>query len=334
MNMNTIFQKAGTDVLRITAVLLTVVLAVSLSACSKQSAATTYKIGINQFMQHPLLDATAQGVEDVLKESGITIAHGDTIEVKNANGDQNVATQINQQFVNEKVSVIVALGTPSAQSAIKATTKIPVVFGAITDPVKSGLATSIQKPGGNKTGTSDRWPYEQQVGLIKQIVPTAKKVGIILNPSESNTEASMSYIRPALTGAGLESVEVPVANTSEVMGAAKSLVGRVDVFFVPGDNTLISAFSTLVKVARQNKIPIIGGSADLVKAGSIATYAGDYYQIGRTTGAIVVKILKQRVSPGSIPVAIAESSTLTVNQQAAKDEGATIPADLLAKATK
>jgi len=294
----------------------------------------TYTIGVNQFMQHPLLDQVAKGLKDELTDAGISTRHGDTITLKNANGEESVAVQINKQFVDQKVDLIVALGTPSAQSACKTTTTIPIVFGAITDPVKAGIADSLQQPGGNKTGTSDRWPFEQQVALIKQIVPNAKRVGIVLNPAESNTEASMSYIRPALKQNGLQAVEVPVANTSEVYAAAKSLVGRCDVLLIPGDNTVIAAIDTLVKVARENKIPLLGGTEDLVKKGSIATYASDYYQIGRTTGKIVIQILKEGKQPGTIPVAVAEESVLVVNEKAAAQQGARIPQELLAKAKK
>jgi len=305
-----------------------------LGGCQDKKQTGAFKIGINQFMQHPLLDQTEKGLLDELTAAGISHDKGSVITLKNANGDESIAVQINKQFSDDKVDVIVALGTPSAQSAIKTTSTIPVVFGAITDPVKAGIAVTLAQPGGNKTGTSDRWPFEKQVALIKKIVPSAVKVGIILNPAESNTEASMSYIRPALQKEGLVSVEVPVANTSEVYGAAKSLVGRCDVFLVPGDNTVISAFDTLVKVSREAKIPIIGGSDDLVIKGSLATYAGDYYQVGRATGKIVVQILKEKKNPGTIPVAVAEKAKLVVNEKEAAGLGIKLPVDLLEEAKK
>jgi len=165
-----------------------------------------YKIGINQYMQHPVADEVAKGILDELRDQGITDENGSRVVVKNANGDQAVAMQINKQFVSDKMDVIIPIATPSAQSACKETTTIPIVFGAITDPVKAGIAESMEHPGGNKTGTSNRWPFEKQIGLIKQIVPKATRVGIILNPSEGNTEAAMSYIRPALQKAGLKGV--------------------------------------------------------------------------------------------------------------------------------
>jgi putative ABC transport system substrate-binding protein len=321
--------------LPIAAIVASAVLLCLLTGCAgPKPQGRTFTIGVDQFMQHPLLDQVAKGLTDELAGVGISQQHGDKITLKNANGDASVAVQINKQFVDQRVDLLVALGTSAAQSACKLTRTIPIVFGAITDPVQAGIAQSIAKPGGNKTGTSDRWPFEQQVALIKQIVPGAKRVGIVLNPAESNTQASMSYVRPALKKEGLQAVEVPVANTSEVYGAANSLVGRCDVLLVPGDNTVIAAIDTLVKVARDNKLPLIGGTDDLVKKGSIATYASNYYQIGRTTGRIVAEILKDGKQPGSIPVAVAEQSALVVNAKAAAQQGVKIPASLLAKAKK
>jgi putative ABC transport system substrate-binding protein len=291
-------------------------------------------IGINQFMQHPLLDDVYKGIADELKESGLTSEKGYVIDLKNANGDQNVAVQINKQFVSQKVGVIVPLGTPSAQSACKETKTIPIVFGAITDPVASGLADSIEKPGGNKTGTTDRWPYEKQVALIREILPKAKKVGIILNPGESNTMASMQFIRDALTKHNFEAIEVPVSNTNEVYGAAKSLVKRCDTILIPADNTLTAAFNSVVKIANENRIPLFAGDMPSVEKGAIATYGVNYYKIGRSTGKLVVQILKNKENPGSIPVVVESESDLVINLIAAKKQNVTISEDLIKKAVK
>lgn len=315
-----------------------VVLALSflmiIGGCQNKNTDTKVVIGINQFIQHPLLDDVAKGVKDQLKESGFTTESGTTILEKNANGDQNTATQINKQFVDQKVNVIVPLGTPAAQSAVKLTNSIPIVFGAITDPVKAGIAESMSKPGGNKTGTSDLWPYEKQVALIKELVPSAKRIGMILNPGESNTEASMVPINAALKKFNFEKVEVSVSSTSEVYGAAQSLVGRCDVILIPADNTVVSAFDAVVKVANEKHIPLFAGNIPCVESGAIATYGVNYYKIGRKTGELVVKILKEKSSPGTIPVAIDSDTDLVINLKAAKAQNVTIPDAYIKAAAK
>jgi putative ABC transport system substrate-binding protein len=148
-------------------------------------------IGVNQLVTHPLLDAVYRGLTDGLKEGGLGPGDGVRVILKNANGDQNLAYQINRQFVDQGVDMIVPIATAPAQSACKVTSQIPIVFAAITDPVEAGVAESLERPGANKTGSSDRWPYEQQIGLMRRLVPAAKKAGIVLNPGESNTIASM-----------------------------------------------------------------------------------------------------------------------------------------------
>jgi putative ABC transport system substrate-binding protein len=303
---------------------------------SKQQAepkAKTFTIGINQFMQHPVADEVAKGILDEFSCQGITVANGHKVMIKNANGDHAIAVQINKMFVNDKVDVIIPIATPSAQSACKEATTIPVVFASITDPVKAGIADSLEHPGKNRTGTSNRWPFEKQVSLIKQVVPSAQNVGLVINPSEGNTEAAMSYIRPALRDAGLTPIEVPVAASSEVLNAAKSLVGRCDVFFVAPDNTLQSGFDALVKVSRENRIPIIGGTDDLVRKGSLASYAPNHYNIGKLTARMALEILREQKDPGVMPVVMDKDAPLIINEAEAATIGVTIP-DVLRSAAK
>lgn len=297
--------------------------------CGKPEAAKTIKVAVNQFMQHPLLDDVLTGLKEELTVSGYEDGKNNfQLIVKNATGDQNVASQINQQFVADKVDVIVPLATPSAQMAVKATKDIPIVFGAITDPVKAGIADSLEKPGGNKTGTTDRWPYDKQVKLIRDLLPKAKKIGMLFNPGESNTQASLEEIRPALKKYGFEAIELSVANTNEVSGAAKSLVGRVDALLIPADNTAVSAFDVIVKIADKNRLPLFAGNEPCVEKGAIATYGVNYKKIGHATGKLIVKILRDKVSPGDIPVVVESDADLIINMQAAAKQGVTIPQEL------
>ncbi len=301
--------------------------------CDSSRKPDKFSIGINQYLQHPVADEVAKGIIDELVDQGITEANGHRVTVKNANGEHSVAVQINKMFVNDKVNVIIPIATPSAQSACREATTIPVVFAAITDPVKAGIADSLERPGKNRTGTSNRWPFEKQVSLIREIVPEAKRVGLIVNPSEANTEAALSYILPALQNLGLIAVEVPVASSSEVLQAAKSLVGRCDVFFVAPDNTLQSGFDALIKVARENQIPIIGGTDNLVRRGSLASYAPNHYNLGRATAKMALEILREHKDPGTMPVVLDNNAPLFINEEEAARIGVVIP-DVLRSAAQ
>ena len=307
---------------------------IMLTKRQSQELRHTFVIGINQFMQHPLLDDVYRGIIDGLKEVGVSEQNGSTIILKNANGDQNVAFQINKQFVDRKVDMIIPIATPSAQSACKVTKDIPIVFAAITDPVSAGIADSLERPGGNKTGTSDRWPYEKQIELIRELLPKAVTVGIILNPGESNTEASMNFIRPALKKFNFKKIEVPVSSTMEVYGAAKSLVGRCNVILVPADNTVVGAFEAVVKVANDNCIPLFAGNTPCVEKGAIATYGVNYYKIGCLTGKLSAQILKQHLNAGAISVVVESEADLVINLKAAKIQKVPIPEEIIKSAAQ
>lgn len=291
-------------------------------------------IGINKFAEHPLLNDVVRGIIDELASTGFEKTNGTVMRIKNANGDQNVAHQINKQFVDQNVNVLIPLATPAAQSAVKLTKTIPIVFGAITDPVKAGIADSLERPGGNKTGTSDQWPYARQVRLIRQLLPDAQNVGMVFNPGESNTQASLIHIRPALKQSGFKMVEVPVLTTADVYGAVKSLVGRCDVIFIPADNTVTSAFESVVKVANHNRIPLFAGNIQDVEKGAIATYGLNYYKIGRATGELVVRILMKQADPGRIPIVLETDADLVINLKAAEAQGVKLSESVLSRAKR
>jgi putative ABC transport system substrate-binding protein len=307
-----------------------VILCAILFGCQKRAA--TVVIDVNQYVHHPNLEATYKGFQDVVDAWGKTKGIQIEYRLQIANGDASVATQIARQDVAENPNLILALATPSAQASVKATSTIPIVFGAITDPVAAGLVKSLTKPGGNTTGSSDVWPYEKQFELIRKLRPDARTIGIVLNPGEANTVASMKLIEPALQHYGFRKVEASVANTSEVLAAAQSLVGRCDVFYAPADNTVLSGLDAFVKVAQKSKTPLFVGDEGSVSKGGVATYGIDYYKLGRATGESAVKIL-EGTPPGQIPVASGLGAKLVVNVSAAEKQGLVFPESLLKDAT-
>lgn len=279
-------------------------------------AAPEKVVGVNQYVQHPILDAVLKGLQDRLStEPGVRVV------VKNSNGDALSCQQINEQFVQSKVAVLVALGTPAAQSAVNVAGDTPVVFGAITDPVGAKLADTLQRPGGKKTGTTNRWPFEDQVALVRKAMPTAKRLGLVVNPGEANCEAGMAVIRAEAKKAGLEVVEAPVANSSEVRAAVESLRGKVDVMLISPANTVFSALDTLLGVAKESGIPVFGGDESAVTRGSIATYGFSNAEVGRETAEVVLRVLQGKVPPGEIPVARPPTAKLYVNATAAAAAG-------------
>lgn len=274
-------------------------------------------ITVNQYVYHPNLEKTYNGIKEVVdnwaKENGKTVKY----DFQVANGDVSLASQIAKQQALKNPKLMIALATPSAQACQNVTNKIPIIFGSVTDPVKAGLVESLEKPGGNITGSSDQWPYDKQFEFLRKILPNAKTIGIILNPSESNTEASMKIIKEVVKKYNFDLVEAPVSSTSEIYSAANSLVGKCDVFFAPADNTVLSGLEAFVKVSRTNNIPLFVGDEGSVEKGGIATFGVDYYELGKETGKLVVKVLEgDNIS--DIPVVVNNSGKLIVNEEALK----------------
>jgi len=306
---------------------------ITMLAMSGIAAAEMVTVAITKIVEHPALDAAENGIVAVLEENGYKLGENLTIISESAQGNPATAAQIARKFVGENPQVIVAIATPSAQAVVSQTSDIPVVFTAVTDPVGAKIIPTMEADGGNVTGLSDLSPIAQHMDLIQEIVPGAKTIGVPYNPGEQNAVTLVDLFKAEAAGRGLRVVTAAAPKSSDVLAAARSLVGKVDVIYVPTDNTIVTALESVVKVGMENKIPVIAGDTDSVGRGAIAAVGFNYGDIGRQTGEIVVQIL-QGVAPGSIPARVAKGTDLFVNPGAASRMGITLPAGLAARATK
>ncbi len=305
--------------------------ALTAAGLTLSAAAQEVTVATTAIVEHPALDAARDGVRDELAAAGYVEGKNLRVLYESAQGNPATAAQIARKFVGEAPDVIVPISTPSAQAVVSATNEIPVVFTAVTDPVGAKLVGDPKMPGGNVTGMSDLSPIGLHMDLIKEITPDAKTVGVPFNPGEANSVTLMELIKKEAPARGLKVVEAPATKSSEVLGAAQSLVGKADVIYVPTDNTIVSAFEAVVKVGIDNKVPVYAGDTDSVSRGAIAALGFNYYDIGRQTGKMVLRVLKGE-APGSIPVEGVEITELYVNPGMAQKMGVTIPETLVAKA--
>ena len=298
-------------------------------SASADATSQAYKIGITQIVSHPALDAAVAGFKAALAEKGFSNI---TYDMQNAEGDMATTASIAQKFANEQLDLILGVATPTSQAVVKAVTTTPIVFTAVTDPVGAGLVTTPEAPGANVTGVSDLIkPVAPILELAKQLNPDAKKVGIVYNAGESNSAFIVKQVEAEAGPLGLTVVKATAGTSAEVQAAAQSLVGRVDAIAVIGDNTAVTALEAIVKVCEQNKIPLIAGDTDSVKRGAAAGYGFDYADLGKQAGYQAALILSG-TPISSIPVEYAKNLQFSVNEKAAKAQGVTIPADLVAKA--
>ncbi len=289
-----------------------------LSTCfSFNVQAKTYRISVNQFVEHPALDAVLKGFQDSLKAQNVDVEY----KVHNAQANMGTANQIAQQILGEQPDLILAIATPTAQACAQALKKAPkhlqrtLLFSAVTDPVSAGLVKSWKKPGKNITGVSDMLPIKKHMTMMKTFYPKLKKLGVIYNSGEANSKVLVKMIKEAGSKMGFRVIEATASKSSEVYQAAKSLVGKAEAVYIPTDNTVVSAFESAVKVGRQNRLPIFAADVASVPRGAVAAMGFDYYKHGYQTGFMAKKIL------------IADDLT-TIDKSYSEDKGSELSGDV------
>jgi putative ABC transport system substrate-binding protein len=282
-------------------------------------------------VEHPALDAVRNGFIDYLNDKGYVEGEIVTYDINFAQADFGTATLIADKLVGLNPDLVLAIATPSAQAMVNATETIPILYSAITDPVGAGLVSSLDGGGKNVTGTTDLSPVDRQFELILEIVPDIKKLGFIYNAGESNSLKSLEQAKEEGAKLGIEIIEATASNSSEVMAAAESLVGKVDAIHIPTDNTVVSAFEAITKVCMDNGIPLFAADVDSVPRGAVAAIAIDYYRLGLQTGRMAIAILEGK-NPGDMPTESLEDLLLYVNLASAEKIGIEIPKKLVDKA--
>ncbi|MGM0952477.1 MAG: ABC transporter substrate-binding protein [Pseudomonadota bacterium] len=304
-----------------------------LAAATLVQAEEPRVVAITQIVEHPALDAAHEGIKDELAELGYRDGENLKLMHESAQGNSAIASQIARKFVGESPDVIVAIATPSAQTVASAARNIPVVFSAVTDPVAAKLVKSWDKPGANITGVSDMLPIDQHLDMIQRVMPDAKRIGTVYNPGEANAAALVELLEERLAARDMELVKGAATKTSEVLGAARSLVGKVDAIYLTTDNTVISAAEAVVSVGERSDIPVFAADTATVERGAVAAMGFNYYKHGRQTGAMVARIL-EGAGTADMPVEIMEELDLYVNPDAAERMGITLPDDVINDATK
>ncbi|OTQ81260.1 ABC transporter substrate-binding protein [Gilliamella apis] len=310
--------------------LLIVMLVITSFSCL---ADTIKNVAITAIVEHPSLDQIRDGVKDELIASGFKLNENLQVQYRSAQGSSATAAQIARQFVAAKPDVIVAIATPSAQATVAATKQIPVVFAGITDPIAAKLIKNWEPTHNNVTGVSDYQEIGPQIEFMKKIVPNVKAVGYIYSPSEINSTVMLKNLQQQLSQQNISLIAVPAQRTADISTAANTLKGKVDLIYTTTDNNVVSAYESLVKFANENKIPLLASFPDAIERGAVAAYGMSYYDVGRQSGKLVVRVLNGE-APGNITPEIGQALRLVVNIDAAKKQGIDLSADVIESAYK
>ena len=290
---------------------------ISLHQLKADKKKDVFRIGISQFITHQSLDATRKGFVDELAKQGYIEGENIEIDLQNAQGEQRNLKTISQQLA-ESSDVVLAIATPSAQSLANTTQTTPVIFSAVTDPVSAKLVESREHPGGNVTGTSDQSSdaISTQINLIKKVLPKAKTIGILYTQSEPNSVVQKDEAKRLLEEKGFTVVEKTILDSNNVKAAAESLMAEVDMVFVPTDNIISSTMETVKQVSIKHKVPVFGGSTEMIAVGGLYNYGTNYEELGRQTARMLIRVLKGE-KPENIAVELPEKLELHTNQEMA-----------------
>lgn len=290
----------------------------SVQPSTAETSSETIKIGIIQPVEHPSLNQIREYIIKGLEEQGLK----DKVEItyKDAQGDPSNINTIVSQFVGDEMDVIVPIGTGVAQSAVAATKDIPVIFAAASYPVEAGLVKDENKPEANVTGVSDAIDVKQIFELANELTPEAKTFGFIYNTGEVNSAAAIEKAKEYCDANGIAYVEATITNSSELLQAAQSLVGKVDAIFTPTDNTVASAMPVLAAEANKAGIPVYTGADSMVADGGFATVGVDYTVLGRQVADMVKRVIEGE-EIANIPVETLKEYSKIVNPTTAEQIG-------------
>lgn len=281
-------------------------------------------IGILKSIDHPALDATANGVIAQLKRD----LDNPRIIYESAQADNSLAQQIIQKFVQQKVDSIVTIGTTVTQVAQQKTKTIPIVFASVTDPLGSGIIKDLKQPEGNITGMSNFAPdiTSKQFDFYKKLLPNLKTIGVIYNSGESNSVTLIEKIKSEASKHGIEIKELVAQTTNDAVFGVKSLVGSVDAILVDNDNTALGAIKGIVDAASKANLPVLCSDVDTIELGVLAAVGPDQYKLGERAGEMVVEIVHDKVDVSELPVMFATDIQYVVNKKVADQLQITIPA--------
>ncbi len=317
--------------------ILALAMALSLVACGSSdkkddSGEKTYTVGVVQLVQHEALDAATKGFTDALKE-----ALGDKVNVvvKNASGDSNTCGTIVNGFLADNVDLIMANATPALQAAASATSTVPILGTSVTDYATAlEIADWTGTVGGNISGTSDLAPLDQQVAMLQELFPNAKKVGMLFCSSEPNSKYQVDEVTKLLSNAGITCTEFAFTDSNDVSSVTQKACDASDVLFIPTDNTAASNTEAIANVVLASNTPVIAGESGLCKGCGVATLSIDYYELGKITGQMAAKILTGEADVSTMPIQFAPSVTKQANMANCQKLGITVPADYTALATE
>ncbi|GEK90081.1 tryptophan ABC transporter substrate-binding protein [Alkalibacterium putridalgicola] len=292
----------------------------------------TFVVGILQTTSHPALDAITKGAIDGLAENGYVDGENTEVLFQNGQGDQNLMNTMAQSLVEDGADILIGIGTPASQAFANATDEIPIIMGAVSDPVGAGLVDSEETPGKNITGVKDEAPVQAQLDMMLELLPEASDIGVLYSSGEDNARAEAERAITAIEDMGLNPVEYTVSSTNEIQQTVATMSQEVDAIYLPTDNTIASAFDTVVSEANRYDVPLIPTVDSMIAQGGLATVGINQTDTGFESGRMAAEVL-DGTDPSDFPVYVLNEGDKLVNLEQAELLGIDIPQSVLDEAT-
>lgn len=248
---------------------------------------------------------------------------------------ENVTARM-QEELRAAPDLVITLTTPVALAAAKATSKVPVVFGTVSDPVASGLVQSLARPGSNVTGVANVLPAlsGKLIELLREVLPGTNRIGVLWNPDNPAKLLELREVQAHAGAAGIECVLRPTRSATEIDAAlSASGSGRVAAAIVLSDTLTNAHRDRIAQIALAARLPTFFNYSPQVKAGGLASYSPDYQLQQRRLGELAGKILAG-ANPATIPVEQPVAFELLVNLKTARAIGVEVPRSILLRADR
>ncbi len=301
-----------------------------LTASAQQAERKIVTIGILAIEPWPPIDTFRHALDDLGYIEGKNVR----FEYRYAKGHNERLPELANDLVGLNVDVILTWGTDAVLAAKQATTTIPIVMGAIGDPLGIGIVTNLARPGGNITGCSSRAAEleAKRLQLLKDVVPGLSRVAILFNPTNHYMPLALQSARQGAQMLHVTLAVYEVHDTTTLDAAFVILTkDRPDAFMVPADTFLVSQRSRITQFAIENKLPSIYSFREYLEAGGLIAYTPDYHDLFRRAARYVDKILKG-TKPGELPIEQPTRFDLLINLKTARALGLTVSPRLLARA--
>ncbi len=293
------------------------------------TSARRWKLHFLNYVDSTPTEDTLRGFREVLQDAGWVEGKDYSLSVTNAQGDMPTLSTMIDNALSQNADLLLLTSTPTLQAAVQKVRQVPVIFGVVANPVIAGAGRSDADHLPNVTGISSASAYGEGVAALLACLPDAKRVGTLVNPSESNCVYNLERLTEELAARGISCLSVPVSTPMEMSDAIRSLLSMgVDAVLQVAGNLFFSSFAPISKACLEARVPLFGfDSATATEGGAVLAVARDYRAGGEDMGRLALRIL-QGEKPADLPFAPISKTIVTINEANARRYNLTIPLSL------